>query len=284
MSKLSRIALFASLVAIGGGISTLFADTSSVSVTVAILECSDSLDNDSDLLTDYPLDPGCSSANDNDETDPPTPSPECSDGVDNDGDGKTDYSDDLGCDSATDNSEAGEITGGSGGGGPIFSGSVGRDAPTGTQVIFQGIAFPGATVIVLADGVIIGSARARQDGSFSVVVSEITPGVYIFSIYAIDDLGGSSRPLAYTLRVLRASITQLTGIAITASDRAVPSTSLMGDLNADRRVDLIDFSILAYWWGRPLGGTFITTEKNRLNGDGQVTLEDFSILAYYWLG
>jgi hypothetical protein len=34
-------------------------------------QCSDGVDNDGDLLTDFPVDPGCSSADDNDESDLP---------------------------------------------------------------------------------------------------------------------------------------------------------------------------------------------------------------------
>lgn len=60
-------------------------------------QCSDGLDNDSDGKTDYPTDPGCSSAGDNDETDPIVP-PEntlqlCSDAQDNDGDTLVDLND-----------------------------------------------------------------------------------------------------------------------------------------------------------------------------------------------
>jgi hypothetical protein len=50
--------------------------------------CSDSVDNDGDGLTDFPLDPGCASAADSTETDPSLP---CDDGIDNDGDGTIDF-------------------------------------------------------------------------------------------------------------------------------------------------------------------------------------------------
>jgi len=46
------------------------AGTASTSVTVTVSQCSDSSDNDGDGLIDYPADPGCSSATDDDETDP----------------------------------------------------------------------------------------------------------------------------------------------------------------------------------------------------------------------
>jgi len=69
-------------------------------------QCSDGTDNDGDGLTDFPLDPGCSDASDNDETDaPPPPAAQCSDGTDNDGDGLTDFPLDPGCSDASDNDE-----------------------------------------------------------------------------------------------------------------------------------------------------------------------------------
>jgi len=54
---------------------------------------------------------------------------------------------------------------------------------------------------------------------------------------------------------------------------------LKGDLNNDGRVNLIDFSIAAYWYKRPN-----PPAKVDLNKDGKVDLVDFSILAYYWTG
>jgi len=56
------------------------------------------------------------------------------------------------------------------------------------------------------------------------------------------------------------------------------------DLNCDGRVNLIDFSIAAYWYKRKLSSSFALIEKERLNGDGKVDLVDFSIMAYWWTG
>ncbi len=52
-----------------------------------------------------------------------------------------------------------------------------------------------------------------------------------------------------------------------------------GDLNNDCRVNLIDFSIMAYWYKRPRPPRIVD-----LNNSGKVNLVDFSILAYYWTG
>ena len=52
-----------------------------------------------------------------------------------------------------------------------------------------------------------------------------------------------------------------------------------GDLNNDNKVNLVDFSIAAYWYKRPSPPANVD-----LNSDGKVDLVDFSIMAYYWTG
>ena len=52
-----------------------------------------------------------------------------------------------------------------------------------------------------------------------------------------------------------------------------------GDINGDCRVNIIDFSILAHWYGRSTLPPAID-----MNGDGKITLKDFSIMAFYWSG
>ena len=55
--------------------------------------------------------------------------------------------------------------------------------------------------------------------------------------------------------------------------------TIKGDSNNDGRVNLIDFSIMGYWYKRAKPPANVD-----LNGDGKVDLIDFSILAYYWTG
>ena len=49
------------------------------------------------------------------------------------------------------------------------------------------------------------------------------------------------------------------------------------DLNCDGYVDIIDFSIMYYWFER----TNIPTRVD-LRQDGRVDLADFSVMAAYW--
>lgn len=60
----------------------------------------------------------------------------------------------------------------------------------------------------------------------------------------------------------------------------LPTQSLpKGDVNNDKRVNLVDFSIAAYWYKR-----LNPPASNDLNVDGKVDLIDFSIMAFYWTG
>ncbi len=58
------------------------------------------------------------------------------------------------------------------------------------------------------------------------------------------------------------------------------STSTPGDINCDGSVDLVDFSILLFYWQ-------VTNPANAradINADTTVNVTDFSILLYYWTG
>jgi hypothetical protein len=63
-----------------------------------------------------------------------------------------------------------------------------------------------------------------------------------------------------------------------------PAVAEQGDFNSDGKVNLVDFSILAYWYKRPLSDSFRELEANKLNNDGKIDLVDFSIMAFHWTG
>ncbi len=56
---------------------------------------------------------------------------------------------------------------------------------------------------------------------------------------------------------------------------------LNADLNVDGKVNLTDFSILLFWWGKDGGNSNPPADINR---DGTVSLTDFSILLFQWTG
>ncbi len=58
-----------------------------------------------------------------------------------------------------------------------------------------------------------------------------------------------------------------------------PQYGLCVDYNHDRRVNLIDFSILLFWYGKDKPPGTIDC-----NGDAEIDIKDFSLLMYYWTG
>ena len=52
-----------------------------------------------------------------------------------------------------------------------------------------------------------------------------------------------------------------------------------GDMNCDGRVNIVDYSIMKYWYKKPNPPAAVD-----LSGDGIVNLKDFSILAAEWTG
>lgn len=59
------------------------------------------------------------------------------------------------------------------------------------------------------------------------------------------------------------------------------SPTTPSDLNRDGFVNLIDFSILIFWWGTSGGDSDPPAD---INGNGRVSIEDFSILLFNWTG
>ncbi len=86
---------------------TCHAVTAGAPTTCAPFFCADGLDNDADGKIDFPAEPGCTMARDDDEANPAV-LPECGNGGDDDGDALVDYPADLGCKSASDAAEIDE--------------------------------------------------------------------------------------------------------------------------------------------------------------------------------
>jgi len=84
----------------------------------------------------------------------------------------------------------------------------------------------------------------------------------------------TARAKAKTFDGLESSFSQVLAFYV---GEEVPEVILGVDLNKDNKVNLIDFSILLYWWEKE-------NPSVDLNQDGLVNLPDFSIMLYYWTG
>ncbi len=263
-------------------------------------------------------------------------------------------------------------SGGGGGGGG--GGSTPPPSQYGT-IIISGKAYPNSEVTLLSDGQIRETTRAGSKGDFEITLNNVSPGLYLFTLYSEDFKGRRSSLLTFQVFVSAGSTVRSSGIFLSPTididktavrkgdvlqifgqaspdadviinvsseeekffrittekdgsylyaldtgileigdhytkskqvyqnqmispysrtlsfnvgEKSIPKESTKcpqkGDLNNDCRVNLIDFSIAAYWYKKKLSPQFVKIEKEKLNGDAKVNLIDFSIMAYYYTG
>jgi len=143
----------------------------------------------------------------------------------------------------------------------------------GDTLTIQGQSAPNAEIIVFinGNGEIARNSTAGDDG------------VWTYEFDTRDLLYGS-----YTTR----SVAQIENNT-TISSAAIPFTvglknvlapdlqscSLRGDFNGDCRVNLVDFSIIIFWYEKTEYPVLYD-----LSGDGEINLTDLSIMMFYWTG
>jgi hypothetical protein len=145
-------------------------------------------------------------------------------------------------------------------------------AEPGETITFSGYTLPDATVTV---------QTGRSDGTGTEVLTAFSDGDGEWQVtYNTAGLGRD------TYRV-RASAEQLDGRAAGFSDYEFygigqeADTPLAPDLNQDGFVNLIDFSIMLFWWQTNGGDSDPPAD---INQDDTVSLTDFSILLFNWTG
>ncbi len=146
----------------------------------------------------------------------------------------------------------------------------------GDQITFLGRSVPNTEVrlSLTLNGELIKKVRAGTDGSWIYIVdsSELDMGDYFAKARSLTNNDISLYSDEVLFRVgdtnrIRPKISSLSGFRKRC------------DLNDDGRVNLLDFSIMAFWYKRL---TF--PPKVDLNSDKNVNLTDLSILAYCWTG
>lgn len=135
-----------------------------------------------------------------------------------------------------------------------------------------GQAIPNSDIIIIinSDKELYGRTKADEIGAYlyNLDTLEMEMG---------DHLAKSRATLEEEISPLSKAISFIVGIKTVLKE--IIKIPEKGDLNNDKRVNLIDFSILAYWYQRPSPPATVD-----LNNDGKVNLVDFSIMAYYWTG
>lgn len=255
-------------------------------------------------------------------------------------------------------------------------GGGGYTRPQYGTLIISGKAYPNSEVILLSDGEIRQITKAGAKGDFEIILSNLSPGFYLFTLYSEDSRGRKSSLLNFQANIVAGQTVKSSGLFLSPTidinksfvkkgdvlqifgqatpdseviinvssqreyffriptekdgsyiysldtsileigehftksrqiyanqiispysrtlsfivgEKSIPRKPdikclLKGDLNNDCRVNLIDFSIAAYWYKKKLSRKFAEIEKQKLNGDGKIDLIDFSIIAYYYTG
>ena len=146
-----------------------------------------------------------------------------------------------------------------------------QNVDPGDQVTVYGQSVPEQTVELHVDqSELVLETTAAGDGDWSIVLDTNEISIAEHTLRARTITG--SPPLT-TESAFSSSIQLFVGV----DGQATTPT----DLNRDGSINLIDFSILIFWWGTAGGNSNPSAD---INGNGNVGLEDFSILLFNWTG
>ena len=146
-----------------------------------------------------------------------------------------------------------------------------QNVDPGAVIIISGQSVPNSLVeLHVDDSDIVEEATAGDDGDWSINfdTSQVTIAEHILRARSII-----GTPPLTTRSSFSSSLQLFVGVDGQATQ---PS-----DLNRDGSINLIDFSILIFWWQTNGGDSDPSAD---INGNGQVSLEDFSILLFNWTG
>jgi cysteine-rich repeat protein len=147
--------------------------------------------------------------------------------------------------------------------------------PKSGQITITGQTIPGARVDIAVDNTkIVDNTTADAGGRYTYVLTGARAGDGAHTVKAkfeiTEGANGTTRR--------ESSYSSVVGFGVGAGTAVVAGSS---DLNRDGKVNLIDFSILIFWWGTPGGSSNPPAD---INNNGKVGLEDFSILLFNWTG
>ncbi|MDO8522780.1 MAG: hypothetical protein Q7S12_00630 [bacterium] len=112
---------------------------------------------------------------------------------------------------------------------------------------------------------VVKTTKAGTDGNWN----------YLFNTNVLEEGAHTTRAKAEDPTGLLSSFSKT--LSFYVGKYGTTEISAKADFNKDGKTNLIDFSMLLYWWEKYNPGV----DQNR---DGKIDLKDFSILMYYWTG
>src|SRR3989344_395472 len=147
-----------------------------------------------------------------------------------------------------------------------------KEERRGGDIVIFGQSSPPSNILV--------SVNSEQEIFSSVKSDNI--GAYLLNFdSSVLDLGSHSAKSKASIAGEISPFSQLASFIVGTKNIVAVKEKIppKGDLSGDNRVNLVDFSIAAYWYRRPS-----PPARADLNSDGKVDLRDFSILAFNWTG
>lgn len=139
----------------------------------------------------------------------------------------------------------------------------------GDYLTVLGYALPNASLDIVIEGVrgVTYYLTSNTDGTYqlSMPLSDLRKGNYNIHVNYHNDKK-ISKVMQFTIGDANILSTELT-------------TNIPGDCNADNVINITDFSVAAFWYGKSNPPRCVDT-----NNDNVINLIDFSILAFYWTG
>ncbi len=138
------------------------------------------------------------------------------------------------------------------------------------SIFGQSVPFSEVTIMISSEEDFFGKINADKNG------------IYFYSFdTSVLDIGQHLTKSKASYGGEVSSLSKAVGFKVgTKTITAKPAAKVSrGDLNKDSRVNIVDFSIMAFWYKKT--GFPISLD---LNNDQKIDLKDFSILAYYWTG
>lgn len=163
----------------------------------------------------------------------------------------------------------------------IISPTIGADKSQvrmGNDIKFFGYSYPKSqvNVIINSSQVIADKTQSEKSGLWTYTLNSST-------LEAGDHTTKSQTVASELISPFSESLSFKVGNADVPFGKVVstgPSCNKNGDINNDRKVNLVDFSIMLFFWNQK-------NPKNPcadINYDGAVNLIDFSIMLYWWTG
>jgi len=157
-----------------------------------------------------------------------------------------------------------------------------------TKVILKGKAYPDSRIHILKDGKEVTPTKANSQADFKGEITDLTAGVYTFSLWAEDKDGIKSITYSLTFRVIANAITTVSGIFLPPTIGLDKSTlrkgenlNIFGQAVPEVQIDvhILSLEIIERVWADEIGVWLLSFDTQPLEEGSHSTKARFQINA-----